>query len=177
MIYPLMSDFQQQQQQQSINAINDQSSSSAEIQVRFITRLDKYAVPSIPLFIPATSSTQQLSTILKSLLTSAEHFTDKDLANIHFDFLFDGEIIRLPLSQQLNERNIPLERLIELEYIERFRPPEPEDSYLHDDWVSACEGYGDILLVGCYDNTVHLWNTEGEHLSTLPGHNGPVRCV
>ncbi|CAF1506656.1 unnamed protein product, partial [Didymodactylos carnosus] len=42
---------------------------------------------------------------------------------------------------------------------------------------SACEGYGDILLVGCYDNTVHLWNTEGEHLSTLPGHNGPVRCV
>ena len=33
------------------------------------------------------------------------------------------------------------------------------------------------ILSGCYDNTVWIWNTEGDVLSTIPGHASPVKCV
>lgn len=33
------------------------------------------------------------------------------------------------------------------------------------------------ILTGCYDNTVHLWNIDGTHHLTIPGHCGPVKGV
>jgi WD40 repeat protein len=48
---------------------------------------------------------------------------------------------------------------------------------MHDDWVSACRSLGDTILVGSYDTKVHLWNNQGEHITSLPGHTGPVRSL
>lgn len=31
--------------------------------------------------------------------------------------------------------------------------------------------------MGCYDNTVQLWNTEGKCLNSFPAHTGPVKAV
>ncbi len=36
------------------------------------------------------------------------------------------------------------ERVVEIEYVERFPPPEPEDSLAHDDWVSAVVATADL---------------------------------
>ena len=33
------------------------------------------------------------------------------------------------------------------------------------------------ILSGCYDNTVKVWNTEGENLVTIPAHSAPTKCV
>lgn len=41
------------------------------------------------------------------------------------------------LSAHLKERSISFEDVIEVEYVERFPAPEPQDCLLHDDWVSA----------------------------------------
>lgn len=35
------------------------------------------------------------------------------------------------------------ETVIEIEYIEQHPAPEPEDSLVHDDWVSAVRASGD----------------------------------
>lgn len=41
------------------------------------------------------------------------------------------------LGGHLKERGISFEDTIEIEYVERFPSPEPQDCLLHDDWVSA----------------------------------------
>ena len=33
------------------------------------------------------------------------------------------------------------------------------------------------ILTGCYDNTLKVWNTEGDLLVTIPSHTAPVKCV
>jgi ribosome biogenesis protein len=32
-------------------------------------------------------------------------------------------------------------------------------------------------LLGSYNNSVQVWNTNEECIATLPGHNGPVKAV
>jgi len=82
------------------------------------------------------------------------------------------------LESHINEIDPSLfETVLQLEIIQRFQPPQPEDSLMHDDWVSTCRAEGDTIAVGSYDNRIHLWNNQGEHLTTLPGHSGPVRSI
>lgn len=38
-------------------------------------------------------------------------------------------------------------------------------------------GLGDMILIGSYDHSVQLWNTEGESLAELQGHNGAIKAV
>lgn len=49
---------------------------------------------------------------------------------------------RTRLSDHLKERSISFEDTIEIEYVERFPVPEPQECLLHDDWVSAVETHG-----------------------------------
>ncbi|CAF3460005.1 unnamed protein product, partial [Rotaria sp. Silwood2] len=48
---------------------------------------------------------------------------------------------------------------------------------MHDEWVSNCRSLGDSILVACYDTKVHLWNNQGEHIISLPGHTAPVKSL
>ena len=36
----------------------------------------------------------------------------------------------------------------------------------HDDWVSSVAVLGDLVLTGCYDNTVNIWNVTGAKVNT-----------
>lgn len=33
------------------------------------------------------------------------------------------------------------------------------------------------ILSGCYDSTIHIWDINGEHKLTIPGHTAPVKSV
>lgn len=81
------------------------------------------------------------------------------------------------MSKHLKERDVSFEDIVEIEYVERFPAPEPQDCLLHDDWVSAIQAHGEWILTGCYDNTVNIWNMKGEHKLTLNGHEAPVKGV
>lgn len=108
------------------------------------------------------------------MLAENSDFVD---ANIEFDFLVKSEFLKLSLGRHLKEREISFEDIIEIEYVERFPAPEPQDCLLHDDWVSAIQANGEWILTGCYDNTVNIWNMKGEHKLTLSGHDAPVKGV
>lgn len=114
-----------------------------------------------------------LSTLINTVLieTVPEH------ASVEFDFLVSGEFLRLSLGEHLREREVSFEDVIELEYVERFPPPEPQDCLLHDDWVSALETRDNWILTGSYDNTLNLWTTKGTHKLTIPGHTSPIKAV
>ena len=47
----------------------------------------------------------------------------------------------------------------------------------HDDWVSSVAVLGDLVLTGCYDNTVNIWSVSGAKVLVIPGHTQPVKTV
>ncbi|KAH3841961.1 hypothetical protein DPMN_115448, partial [Dreissena polymorpha] len=95
----------------------------------------------------------------------------------NFDFLIDGEFLRVSLDRYLEQSAVSSETVLQIEYVERHPAPKPEDSLNHDDWVSAVHATRDCILTGSYDNTLHLWTKEGDLLHTIPGHTHPVKCV
>lgn len=94
-----------------------------------------------------------------------------------FDFLVFDEYLRGRLCDHLKDKAISFEDAIELEYVERFPAPEPQECLLHDDWVSAVKTCGKWILTGCYDNTINIWTIKGKHVLTIPGHTMPVKAV
>ena len=64
---------------------------------------------------------------------------DEQRGAIEFDFLVCGEVLRIPLSEHLEEHSVSTEVTAEVEYFERVPAPEPQDCLLHDDWVSAVQ--------------------------------------
>ncbi|KAK3592982.1 hypothetical protein CHS0354_023207, partial [Potamilus streckersoni] len=147
--------------------------SAPHVQVKFFTKQPQYAVPDAPFSVPSSVTTKELSSLINSLLAGESG----DANSVDFDFLISGEFLRLPLDSHLAQKEISSEDVVELEYIVHHPSPRPEHSMDHDDWVSCVQGSEKYILSGCYDNTLHLWKTDGEPIMTIPGHTHPVRCV
>ncbi|XP_057375586.1 ribosome biogenesis protein WDR12 homolog [Daphnia carinata] len=150
------------------------STDERQIQVRFVTKQEKYALPEAPFSIPCGIKADLLSVLVNNLLRETR---ETGWEEVEFDFLISGEFVRLPLVEHLKLKDINTEVTIDVEYIERFPAPEPEDSLNHDDWVSAAHCLEDWILTGSYDNTLHIWKTDGTHKTTIPGHCGPIKGV
>ena len=54
-----------------------------------------------------------------------------------FDFLVTSEFLRTSLADLIEEKSIPTEDVIDIEYVEKFPAPEPFESIVHDDWVAS----------------------------------------
>ncbi|XP_056008326.1 ribosome biogenesis protein WDR12 homolog isoform X1 [Ostrea edulis] len=145
------------------------------VQAKFFTKQPQYSVPDTPYSVPASVGATELSALICQVLKAGSDESAETA--IDFDFLLDGEFLRLPLDKHLENKGISSEDLVEIEFIERQPAPKPEDSLLHDDWVSCLQGCQECILSGCYDNTVRLWSTTGVPLLTIPGHSAPVKCV
>lgn len=147
----------------------------AQLEIRFLTKQKQYAVPDSPYSVAANITCIELNTLLNELLKESR--PDGKWNPVEFDFLVNNEILKVPILEHLEERNIPGEGTIIVEYVERYPAPDPQDCLLHDDWVSAVEVNNKWILTGCYDNTLHLWSSKGKHTLTIPGHSGPIKSV
>ncbi|VVC89344.1 unnamed protein product [Leptidea sinapis] len=154
--------------------MENESGDAAQIQVRFITKQEQYAVSDSPYAIQSNVKTEQLNTLVNALLKENKTNIEKV---VDFDFLVCGELLRTSVAEHLREKSISTEETLLIEYIERFPAPTPQDCLMHDDWVSAVDTHGNWLLSGCYDNSIHIWNTKGQHKLAIPGHTSPVKAV
>lgn len=129
----------------------------------------------MPYSIQASVTSKELNNLLDTLLRETGDY----FGNVEFDFLIRSEFIqqKTSLAKHLRERDVSFEDIIEIEYVERFPAPEPQDCLLHDDWVSAIQANGEWILTGSYDNSVNIWNMKGEHKLALTGHSAPVKGV
>lgn len=91
-------------------------------------------MPDVPLSVPQAINTVSLNELVNQLLRESNPDV---LKPINFDFLVLGELLRVPLIEHLQERNVSTEVTVDIEYLERTPAPEPKDSLLHDDWVSG----------------------------------------
>ncbi|KAJ6843675.1 ribosome biogenesis protein WDR12-like protein isoform X2 [Iris pallida] len=148
---------------------------SRQVQVRFVTNLPPpLKAPTNSIAVPSHLTRMGLSEIVNILLKNMSSETQHQ----PFDFLVDGELVRMPLEQFLMAKGISAERVLEIEYIRAVAPREEEDPCSHDDWVSAVDGSNrSFILTGCYDNFARVWK-DGTFLThILEGHNGAVTSV
>ena len=54
-----------------------------------------------------------------------------------FDFFINSNLIRGSLKSHIDERSIPVENVIAIEYSERSRPPSLSEEFDDKDWVSC----------------------------------------
>lgn len=136
----------------------------------------RFGIPDAPYTIASSVTVKELNTLVNTLLQENVNVNENDNV-FEFDFLVKGEFLKQSLGKHLKEREVSFEDIIEIEYVERYPAPEPQDCLLHDDWVSALQANDKWILTGCYDNTVNIWNMKGEHLLTINGHSAPVKGV
>eukprot|EP00088_Acartia_fossae_P009879 TRINITY_DN14856_c0_g1_i1.p1 TRINITY_DN14856_c0_g1~~TRINITY_DN14856_c0_g1_i1.p1 ORF type:complete len:424 (+),score=78.62 TRINITY_DN14856_c0_g1_i1:35-1306(+) len=142
-----------------------------EIQIRLKTELKDFSVEDAPFSVPFSIDPAGLNNLVKGLLTNCDNVPE-------FDWLCFNDLVRGKLSEHLSDReDISTESVIVLEYVEKCEAPKPENTANHDDWVSACRINGDLVLSGCYDNTVNIWSLSGEKKLVIPAHSGPVKAV
>uniref|UniRef100_A0A2A4IU73 NLE domain-containing protein n=1 Tax=Heliothis virescens TaxID=7102 RepID=A0A2A4IU73_HELVI len=146
----------------------------AQLQVRFITKQEQYAVPDSPYAIQSNVHATDLNTLVNALLKETNPSLEKA---VEFDFLICGELLCLSLAEHLQEKGVSTEDTVEIEYLERFPAPAPQDCLMHDDWVATVHAHSDWILSGCYDNSIHIWSTKGQHKLAIPGHTSPVKAV
>lgn len=132
-----------------------------------INSYPSYAVPGFPLAVPKSLTSKSLNALVNDLLkgTTVRYLeavllfkskyylfllaeADSTRKIVEFDFLINGEFLRTDVSEFLKEREISSEDVIEVEYIEKHPPPEPQDCLIHDDWVSAVAVKNNWYLFG-----------------------------
>lgn len=156
-------------------------SNDTELEVRFVTKDEQYAVPSVPVNVSAASTAEELDNIVKAFIaghSEGDDLASTTLADVEFDFLIGSKLLRSSLKEWFEAEKLSAEATLEVEYFAKTKPPEPHNSFLHDDWVAAVDTVDNWILSGCYDGTVHIWNVAtGEHKITIPAHTAPVKAV
>lgn len=153
----------------------DLEKAAKRIQVRFVTKLQPpFKVPPTSIAIPSDLTRFGLSTIVNNLLKAG----NDDWKHEPFDFIIDGEFIRMSLEEFLLAKNISPEKILDIEYLKAVAPRRVEEPSLHDDWVSAVDGSNPkFILTGCYDSLGRLWKDAGSCSHILEGHTGAVMAV
>lgn len=153
----------------------DVDESARRVQVRFVTKLKPpFKAPTTSIAIPSNLTRFGLSSIVNNLLKAG-----KDEWNTEpFDFLIDGELVRMSLEEFLLAKGISAEKILEIEYIKAVAPRKQEEPSLHDDWVSAVDGSNSkFILTGCYDGCGRIWKAAGSCTHQLEGHTGAITSV
>ncbi|KAK4804767.1 hypothetical protein SAY86_004584 [Trapa natans] len=156
-----------------IDDINEEM--SRRVQVRFFTKLEApLKVPSASIAVPADLTRLGLSSIVNSLLKSK----NADWEAGPFDFLIDGELVRMSLEQFLLGKGISVEKILVIEYIRAVVARKEEEPSPHDDWVSAVDGsFPGFILTGSYDGFGRIWKAPGLCTYILDGHSDAITSV
>ena len=90
-----------------------------EYQVRLVTKLTDVSVSDSALTVPGALDGSGLDNLVRGLLSTEDQ--------VEFDWLCLGEILRGSLVDHVSKRtDITAETVIELEYIDKKLPPEPQ---------------------------------------------------
>lgn len=83
-------------------------------------------MPDTPYSIQASVTVKELNNLIHTLLQ--ENASDvENYGGIEFDFLVKGEFLKATLGKHLRDRGVSFEEIIEIEYVERYPAPEPQD--------------------------------------------------
>ena len=123
---------------------NPKARSTQQIQIKFKTVQEKYAIPDTTMSVPGNVGSDGLNNLLKDLLLKEGSVSPVNICNLQFDFILLDELVRGSLNDVLAARAedsvVSLETVLEVLYIAKQRPPEPKKNVNHDDWVAGVAG-------------------------------------
>ncbi|KAK9287803.1 hypothetical protein L1049_016244 [Liquidambar formosana] len=153
----------------------DVEETSRRVQVRFVTKLQPaLKAPNTSIAIPSNLTRMSLSAVVNNLLKAGNPNWEPE----PFDFLIDGELVRMSLEQFLLAKGISAEKILEIEYIKAVAPRKQEEPSFHDDWVSAVDGSNPgFILTGCYDGFGRIWKASGLCTHVLGGHSDVITSI
>lgn len=147
----------------------------AHAQVKFVTHLKRYTLQETPFSLPTSAGCLELNSLLTGLLFGEDV---KAKEALKFDFLVNGELLRTTLTELIDVKQLSTESVIEIEYTLKEDVPQKCQSLLHNDWISSIDvGDNSLILTGSFDNTIGLWNMDGQCLVVLEGHLMAVKSV
>ena len=141
-------------------------------QVSFTTKLpQEYAVPGIPIAIPARLSRLGLSEVVNTLLEDLDK-------SVPFDFIIAGDLLRSSVADHLASKGVSTEDMIVVEYIFLPSKPEEDDAIPHEDWVSGVSVLpSGALLTASYDTCGRVWAGGSDKAAAiLQGHSDNATC-
>ena len=63
---------------------------------------------------------------------------------VEFDFYINDRVVTTSLQKFIeSNQDVKTESVIEIEYVERYPPPEPIDTNVTEDWISSIRGLDD----------------------------------
>ncbi|KAL6944899.1 ribosome biogenesis protein ytm1 [Hanseniaspora vineae] len=146
---------------------------TTQVKIKFFTREtdESLKVNEQPLYVPVDLKRYGLSEIVNHLLSRFGSET------VPFDFLIDGELLRISLKDYLLQKGLSSEILLNLEYKRAVLPPSYLTSFNNDDWISSLHNVDDLIISGSYDGIVRTWNLSGQVRKQYAGHSAPIKCV
>ena len=123
-----------------------------QYQVRLVTKLPDVSVSDAAMTVPGSLDCAGMDNIVRGLLDTDD--------TQEFDWLCLGEILRGNLMDHVIKRNdITSETVIELEYIEKKLPPEPQvdiASFTETEWTRPKSDEISPVTVQCYHEVTAL---------------------
>ena len=120
---------------------DSEKNKGSQVQIKFRTPTEKYAVPDTTLSVPSNVESDGLNKLVKKLLLESSVSEQNEIEKVQFDFILLDELVRGNLSDVLATReDVSFETVFEVLYIEKQRPPEPKKNVNHDDWVAGVSG-------------------------------------
>ena len=134
---------------------DSEKNKGSQVQIKFRTPTEKYAVPDTTLSVPSNVESDGLNKLVKKLLLESSASEQNEIEKVQFDFILLDELVRGNLSDVLATReDVSFETVFEVLYIEKQRPPEPKKNVNHDDWVAGVSGKMNVLYK--YTQTIQL---------------------
>ncbi|CCH59197.1 hypothetical protein TBLA_0B03570 [Henningerozyma blattae CBS 6284] len=145
---------------------------NSQVKIKFFTREvdETLHVQDTPMYVPISLKRYGLSEIVNHLL--------KLETVVPFDFLIDGELLRVSLEEYLTKKGLSSENSLNIEYTRAVLPPSFLNSFNNEDWISSLDvGDDKSIISGSYDGVVRTWNMSGKVQKQYSGHSGPIRSV
>ncbi|MCO5599785.1 hypothetical protein L7F22_053892 [Adiantum nelumboides] len=133
-----------------------------QVPIKLRTSQSTLSIPDVPYLVPTTWRRTQLSTLVNRLLqqTANEEDSSTITKSIPFDFIINGELLRVSLNQYLQSKELTEESTLEIEYVRSTLPPTFTAAFEHDDWIGGVDGSKEgYFLTSSYDGTLRVYGS------------------
>lgn len=137
--------------------------------MKLFTKYERYQIGTNAISLPIRFSRYELSKLVNEALGLEKP--------VPFDFIVEGKLLRVSLSEYMSEHGISSETTVNLEYVPIISRPEEKSSTDLPDWVSGIACDGTMYVAGCYDGTIHIYDMNDKLLCEELIHKKPIKAV
>ena len=137
--------------------------------MKLFTKYERYRMGTSIISLPSRFSRYELSRLVNEALELEKP--------IPFDFIINGRLLRVSLSDYLSSHGMSTESTIELEYVPIVGKPQESSSDDLPDWISSIRTNESGYVAGCYDGTIHVYDNDDNLIAKKQVHKKPVKCV